>query len=160
MTRHRRWPADAVGARVHQPLTESPAALLPLARGRVRPPSCSIPSAEPTSTYTPLDAPRLSLKRVNSAGFLTPQLRTAAQLRSWSWFERLEAHQAAGAGAGGLAVLKGDLAGNDGRAVSVGLLDEAAAAGGEVEHHLRCVQDHAVEVDEVEVGPHARSDHA
>jgi hypothetical protein len=66
---------------VQQPLIESPAALLPLARGHVRPPFCSIPSAEPTSTYTPLDAPRLSLKRVNSAGFLTPQLRTGAQLR-------------------------------------------------------------------------------
>src|SRR5262249_55961083 len=81
---------------------------------------------------------------------------TANQFRSAIWLgglARPEADQAAGALAGGLAPLEGDLAGHQGGDVAVGLLDEAAAAGREVVDHLRRVQVHAVEVDEVHVGP-------
>ena len=71
-----------------------------------------------------------------------------------------EADEAAGAGAGGLAVLEGDLAGHEGGDVAVGALHEAAAAGRQVEHHLGRPQVHGVEVDQVEVGPLALGDHA
>ena len=47
-------------------------------------------------------------------------------------------------------------AGDDGGDVAVGPLHEAAAAGGQVVHHLGRVQAHAVEVDQVDVGPLAR----
>jgi len=57
-------------------------------------------------------------------------------------------------------MLEGDLAGHQGGDVAVGALDEAAAAGGQVEHHLGSVELHAVEVDEVEVGALAGGDDA
>ena len=70
------------------------------------------------------------------------------------------AHEATGQRAGGLAVLVGDLAGGDGGHVALGLLDQAMSAGRQVVAHLGSPGHQGVEVDDVEVGPVARGEHA
>ena len=70
------------------------------------------------------------------------------------------ADQAARAGAGVLAVAVDDLARHDRGDVALGLLHEALPAGRQVADHLGRCRRRAVEVDDVHVGPVARSEHA
>ena len=63
-------------------------------------------------------------------------------------------------GAGGLAVGVGLLAGHERVAVAVDVLQQALAAGGEVELEARRVQAQGLEVDDVDVGPVAGREHA
>ena len=64
-------------------------------------------------------------------------------------------HQAPRQGAGGLPVPVRDGPGHDGGTVAVGALQEALAAGGQVVGHDRRRAGEVVEVDDVEVRPHA-----
>src|SRR4051794_13325299 len=69
------------------------------------------------------------------------------------------AHEAAGAGSGGLTVLVRDLAGYHCRHVAVDVLHQPPPASRQVEHHLRRVQRQAVEIDDVQVALLARAEH-
>jgi len=62
------------------------------------------------------------------------------------------AHQPSGQGFGRRAVAEGDLAAQDGRVIAGRLLDDTAAAGGQVGSITLAAQPQPVEVDYVEVG--------
>ena len=67
------------------------------------------------------------------------------------------AHEAAGAGAGVLAVFEDRRAGDQGRAIAVDPLHQTAAAGRQIVHDLGLMQAQPVEIDQVDVGAQARA---
>ena len=66
------------------------------------------------------------------------------------------AHEAAGAGAGVLAVLEDRRAGDQGRAIAVDPLHQTPAAGRQIVHDLGLMQAQPVEIDQVDIGAQAR----
>ena len=81
---------------------------------------------------------------------------------AWRWtdaryssYHRRVATQAAD-WSGVLAVLEGRRSGDQGGAIAIDALVEAAAAGGKIVHEFRLVEPQVVEVDQVHVGAQAR----
>src|SRR5438874_10229812 len=97
---------------------------------------------------------------IRAAGAMRAAPRQPIRMRSVVVSSAVGAHEAPRTSSGGLPSLEGDLARDQGGDIAVDMLHEPASAGREVEHHLRRVQTHPVEVDEVEVGLLAGCDHA